>query len=77
MELQAVAPSGQLHFEAKKSKQVVDPASAVKGSDHNRCQWDVHVRQSYKAMNPMSREIADTNFLETKIHSSKYIMAKT
>jgi hypothetical protein len=61
----------------EKGKQVVDPASAVKGSDHNRCQWDVRVRQSYKAMNPMSREIADTNFLETKIHSSKYIMAKT
>jgi len=27
--------------------------------------------------NPVSREIADTNFLETKIYSSKYSMAKT
>ena len=27
--------------------------------------------------NPVSREIADTNFLETKIYSSKYIIAKT
>ena len=44
----------------------------------NRCQWDVLVRRSYKSnMNPVSREIADTNFLETKIYSSKYIKAKT
>ena len=28
-------------------------------------------------MNPVSQEIADTNFLETKIYSSKYINAKT
>ena len=28
-------------------------------------------------MNPVSQEIADTNFLETKIYSSKYISAKT
>ena len=27
--------------------------------------------------NPVSREIADTNFLETKIYSSKYNIAKT
>ena len=28
-------------------------------------------------VNPVSQEIADTNFLETKIYSSKYINAKT
>ena len=28
-------------------------------------------------INPVSQEIADTNFLETKIYSSKYINAKT
>ena len=27
--------------------------------------------------NPVSREIADTNFLETKIYSSKYNIAET
>ena len=34
-------------------------------------------RERKSNMNPVSREIADTNFLETKIYSSKYIIAKT